>query len=138
MPDAGRIDQRHFRPGSIRPLVMLVLDDDEVRARFAYELTASGFDVVVTDVVASPGHADRPDVIVAEFAARPPGGGLSVESLSNDRRMRGIPVVAVARDVSGSTRELAREEGCAAVCLTTCSGADLAAGIRAVLDRGRQ
>jgi CheY-like chemotaxis protein len=135
MPDADSIDARRSRRELIRPLVLLVIDNDEVRARFAYQLAASGFDVAVTDVVAGLHHADRPDVIVAALDAERSRGGALVESLSNNRHLRGIPVVAVARDASAATRDRARREGCAAVCLTTCSGAALRAGLRAVLER---
>jgi len=116
------------------PLVLLAVEDGEVSARFAYQLTASGFSVV-TDAATDLHDARRPDVIVAKFAATRPSGGLSIANASDERRLRGIPVVAVADDVGDSTRDLARQEGCAAVCLTTCSGAALAAGIRAVLGR---
>jgi CheY-like chemotaxis protein len=139
MPNADSIDDRRSRQGPIRPLVLLVLDDDEVRARFAYQLTASGFDVAVTEVAAGLRHpVDRPDVIVAALSAARPGGGLSVGILADDPRLRGIPVVAVAGDASDTTRDLARQEGCAAMCVTTCSGATLGAGIRAVLDRSER
>jgi hypothetical protein len=165
--DADSIDDVRFRPASIRPLVLLALDNPALRARFAYQLMASGFDVVVTDGAADPRYAARAAVIVTESAAtrlahssfvcrrrasarRTAGlkagrytdietaldGSLLVGSASDDgRRLRSIPVIAVADDVGDSTRDLARREGCAAVCLTTCSGASLAAGIRAVLDR---
>jgi hypothetical protein len=49
-------------------------------------------------------------------------------------RLREVPVIAVADDVSDLTQTLARQDGCAAVCLTTCSSTALASGIHAVLD----
>jgi CheY-like chemotaxis protein len=134
-PDAHSIDAHRFRRGPVRPLVLLVIDNDEVRARFAYQLAASGFEVAVTDVAAGLHHADPPDVIVAALDAGRPGCGSLVASFATDRHLRGTPVVAVASDASAATRDLARQEGCAAVCLTTCSGEALGAGLRAVLDR---
>ena len=113
---------------------MLVVDDDDVRARFAYELAVSGFDVDVRDASDLRHSTYRPDVIIAAFSAARPGGGLP-PGIANDPRLRGIPVVAITDDSGQITRELARQQGFVAVCLTWCSGAALAAGIRAVLDR---
>jgi hypothetical protein len=129
-PEADSIDPRLSRSVAIRPLVLLALHDDAVRARFAYQLTALGFDVV-THETANLRDTCRPDVIVAELTAAPSGGGPGIGS--GGERLRAIPVVAVADDVSDMTRTVARRHGCAAVCLATCSTAALAAGINAVL-----
>ncbi len=129
-PAAESIDPRLSSSVAIRPVVLLTLHDDDVRARFAYQLAALGFDVV-THVTPDLRDACRPDVVVAELAAAPsdfaPGIG------AGDERFRGIPVIAVADDVSDMTRTIAQRRGCAAVCLATCSAAALAAGIHAVL-----
>jgi hypothetical protein len=69
---------------------------------------------------------------VAELTAAQ-RGGRSTAIASGDERLRAIPIVAVADDVSDTTRNFARSHGCAAVCLATCSAAALAAGIHAVL-----
>jgi len=133
-PDADSIEDRPSQPGSIRPLALLVVADDDVRARFAYQLTVSGFDVDVRDTADLRHTPHRPDVIVAAFSSARPGGGLP-SGIADDLRLRGIPVVAITEDSGQITRELARQKGFAAVCLTSCSGTALAAGIRAVLDR---
>jgi len=123
-----------MRPGHtalVRPTVLLALHDDDVRARFAYQLTALGFDVV-THVAADLRDFCRPDVIVAELEeAR--AGAAATAVVSGDERLRAVPVVAVADDVTDTTRTIARRHGCAAVCLATCSTAALAAGIHAVI-----
>jgi hypothetical protein len=116
----------------VRPIVLLAVQDDDVRARFAYHLTALGFDVV-THVIADLRDTCRPDVIVAELTAARSDGAPFTGISSGDERLRAIPMVAVADDVSDTTRKIARYNGCAAVCLATCSGAALAAGIHAVL-----
>jgi hypothetical protein len=123
---------RPSRRNSLPPLVLLAVAAEEVRARFAYQLAASGFNVV-TDVM-DLSDACRPDVIVADLDTTRPGGASSVANASDDARLRGVPVIAVADDVSALTQSLARQDGCAAVCLTTCSSAALASGIHAVLD----
>lgn len=132
MPNAESVDDRLLRPTSSRPLVLLAIDDDEVRARFAYELAASGFDVALT----APTTA-RPSIIVSTLSVENRGGGLPAEIRPGDPRSRGVPVIAIAPDANHETRDLARRRGCVAVCVTTCSGVALAAGIRAVLDRER-
>ena len=114
---------RPFRSDSIRPLVLLAIADDDVRARFAYELAASGFNVV-TNIATDLVDVRRPDVVVADLTG----------DLSRERGLAGIPVVAVVDNVRDTTRALARHEGAAAACLTTCSGAALAAGLLALLD----
>ena len=132
MPNAQRVDDRLLRRTPIRPLVLLAIDDDVARARFAYELSASGFDVALFVPTAA-----RPSIIVAALSPENRGGGLPAEIRTGDPRFRGIPVIAIAPDASPTTRNLARREGCVAVCITTCSGATLAAGLRTVLDRTR-
>ena len=131
MPNAESIDPRP-RSAALKPIVLLALHDEDVRARFAYQLAALGFDVV-TQVTGDPRSTCRPDVIVAELTAPPSGGTPSTGIASGDERLRAIPVVAVADDVSDLTRTVARRRGCAAVCLANCSAAALAAGIHAVL-----
>jgi hypothetical protein len=131
-PDDDSIGPRLSRRVAIRPIVLLALHNDDVRARFAYQLAALGFDVV-THVTPDRRDTYRPDVIVAELTAAPSVGAPTSGIGSGDDRLRAIPVVAVADDVSDMTRTIARRRGCAAVCLATCSAAALAAGIRAVL-----
>ncbi len=123
------------RRDSIQPLVLLAIAHDELRARFAYQLAASGF-TVVTDL-ATRLDASRPDVIVAELDGARPDVTSSVASIRGDERLRGVPVIAVADDVGVVTQTAARQGGCAAVCLTECSAEALASGIHAVLD-GRE
>jgi DNA-binding NarL/FixJ family response regulator len=102
-----------------------------MRARFAYQLASSGFGVV-TDIANL--DAAKPDVIVAELVATRHDGTASITNISHDRRLRGIPVIAIADDVSDLTQTLAGQGGCAAVCLTTCSVTALTSGIHAVLN----
>ncbi len=131
-PDVDSIDSRPSARAAVRRTVLLMLRDEDVRARFAYQLTALGFDVV-TRVTADRHDGRRPDVIVAELAPSQSGGGSAAEIAAGDTRLRAIPVVAVVDDVGGTTCSMARRHGCAAVCLATCSTAALAAGIHAVL-----
>jgi DNA-binding NarL/FixJ family response regulator len=130
-PDADSIGPRLSSSAAVRPIVLLALQDDDVRARFAYQLTALGFDVL-TQVTVDLRNSCRPDVIVVELTAAQSGSAPS-NGIASGERLRTIPVVAVADDVGDTTRNIARRHGCAAVCLATCSAAALAAGIHAVL-----
>jgi hypothetical protein len=136
MPNGQTVDERIARQGSIRPLVLLSIDDDDLRAKFAYELTGSGFDVTVIPVVSArrPIAGRRPDVIVAALNSQSGIDSLSSRTLVGDPGARGVPVVAIAPDLSEVMCDVARREGCVAICLTTCTGAALAIGLRAVLE----
>ena len=59
---------------------------------------------------------------------------MPVQRFKRDPGMRDVPIVAVAAEVGAATRDRARREGCAAVCLNTCPPDVLASGLRAVLD----
>jgi len=131
MPNARRVDDRLLRLTPIRPLVLLAIDDDDVRARFAYELNASGFNVAVTASTVA-----RPSIIVATLSADR-GGGLPAEIPASDPRFCGVPMIAIAPDASSAMCNLARGQGCVALCVATCSGATLVAGMWAVLDCAR-
>jgi CheY-like chemotaxis protein len=130
--DRDSLGHRLSRIAPARPIVLLALHDDDVRARFGYELTALGFDVVI-QTTADLRDSCRPDLIIAELTDAQVGAAHSNGIASGDERLRAIPVVAVAADVDDATRNIARRHGCAAVCLANCSAAVLAAGIHAVL-----
>lgn len=123
---------RPFHEDASGSVVLLVFVRDDLRARFAYQLSASGFDVV-TDIGSFRGP--RPDVIVAELDASTPGGISPITAISEQSGLGGLPVIAVTDDVGDRTQTLARRCGCAAICLATCSSMALTAGIRAVLGR---
>jgi hypothetical protein len=131
MPRPQSVVEGHHR---VRPVVLLALDS-ELRARFAFELVACGFDVALIENTVSPTRlADRgPDIIVTALSTEE-GNQWSPLMLRRDRRFRGVPVVGIAADTSVATRSRAQREGCAAVCLITCSANVLAVGLRALLD----
>ena len=119
-----------------RPLVVLAVDDDETRAAYAYSLAATGFDVTTagdTSTWRSPADG-RPSIIVAGVSEKGRDGWTPVQRFKRDPGTRDVPIVAVAAEVGAATRDRARREGCAAVCLKTCPPDVLASGLRAVLD----
>jgi hypothetical protein len=108
--DTDSIGPRFTRSAVARPVVLLALQNDDVRARFGYQLTALGFDVVMR--TADPRDRCRPDVIVTELTVAQLDAAHFNGTASSDEHFRAIP---------------------AAVCLASCSGAALSAGIHAVL-----
>ncbi|PYR34322.1 MAG: hypothetical protein DMF90_17535 [Acidobacteria bacterium] len=124
------------RQSSVRPLALLAVDSEEVRAEYTYALSATGFDVDAYDAAphrSNPPNA-RPSIIVVDVSAER-GGWLLVQRLKRDPGTRNIPVVALVAVVGVETLEHARREGCVAVCLATCPPPALAAGLRGVLER---
>ncbi len=119
-----------------RPLVVLAVDDEKTRAAYAYGLSATGFDVTTTGDTATwrSRGGGRPSIIVAGVSEETRDGWMPVQRFKRDPGMRDVPIVAVAAEVGAATRDRARREGCAAVCLNTCSADVLASGLRAVLD----
>ena len=139
MPEAETL--AGLRPDPItRPVVVLAIDDDHVRAMCALAVTLASFDVMAGDRVATV-HTDRwaprPDIVVADVSSDSRNGWAFVRALKRDDRTSDIPVVAMAADFGAATRERARREGCVAVCPKTCPADVLASGIRAVLNRQR-
>jgi len=119
-----------------RPLVVLAVDDEETRAAYAYGLAATGFDVTTAGDTTTwrLRAAGRPSIIVAGVSEEGRDGWMPVQRFKRDPGTRDVPIVAVAAQVGAATRDRARREGCAAVCLNTCTPDVLASGLRAVLD----
>ena len=117
----------------IRPVVMLAVDDEDARAAYTYALAANGFDVMIPNGAAAP-H-EHPSVIVVGVSIEGGDDWLRVRTFKREARTREVPIVAVVADAAAVTRERARREGCAALCLTTCPPAVLASGLRTVLER---
>jgi DNA-binding NarL/FixJ family response regulator len=119
-----------------RPLVLLALHNDATRAMYAYGLSANGFDVITTGGVSTtPTHesASQPDVIVVDL---PTGGDAGfARLLGRGVDTDDVPIVALIPNIGTASCDRARQAGCAAVCLTTCTADVLASGLREVLER---
>jgi CheY-like chemotaxis protein len=123
------------RQQPVRPLVVLAVDNEETWAAYAYGLSATGFDVTTAGDATAWHSRVRPSVIVADVSGQQRDGWIPVQRFRRDPRMCDVPIVAVAAEVGAATRDRARREGCAAVCLNTCPPDVLASGLRAVLER---
>ena len=126
------------RPSPVRPLVVLAVDNEKTRAAYAYSLSATGFDVTTAgEAAVSQWRASqhRPSIIVADVSGARGDAWVPVQRFKRDPHTCDVPIVAVAAEVSAATRDRARREGCAAVCLSTCPADVLASGLWAVLER---
>jgi DNA-binding response OmpR family regulator len=123
-----------------RPVIVLAIDDEEMRATYAFAILAVGFEVMTADHAIDVQHDRRAllaDIIVVDVSPASRHGWPFVQKLKRHRRTFDIPVIAVAANVGTATCERARREGCVAVCVRGCPAEMMAAGIRAVLDRAR-
>jgi DNA-binding NarL/FixJ family response regulator len=118
----------------VRPIVLLAVTDQQLRAAHAYALCAAGFEVVIPDATGAAFSTLRPDIVLIDLTDLHNGVYHNAQSFIWDL-LGEVPIVALVPEVGRSSCELARRAGCAAVCLVTCSAEVLAAGLRAVLER---
>ena len=99
----------------LRPLVLLVEDQSELRQMYVQELELSGFDVIQAENGAQAvtnTAAHRPDVVLMDLSLPVLDGWEATRRLKNDSRTSHIPVVALtAHDASGELQR-ATSAGC--------------------------
>ena len=99
----------------VRPLVLIVEDQSELRQLYAQQLSISGFDVIEAEngadaVAHTASHA--PDVILMDLSLPIVDGWEATRRLKADHRTAHIPVVALtAHDGSGELQRATRA-GC--------------------------
>lgn len=99
----------------VRPLVLIVEDQAELRQLYAQQLSISGFDVIEAEngadaVAHTASHA--PDVILMDLSLPIVDGWEATRRLKADHRTAHIPVVALtAHDGSGELQRATRA-GC--------------------------
>jgi CheY-like chemotaxis protein len=117
--------------------VLIVERHEDIRAMYAFALSAAEFEVVAIE---DNSEAFRraweihPDIIVADLPM-PSEGWQFLESLKQSARTRDIPIVAMSGDVQRSVQERIEREGLAAFFPKPCLPDELAVGLREVLDR---
>ena len=132
------MDRRRPHRIPARPLVLIVDDDEDTRAMYAFALSASGFDVAVADSTVDPFNRITemlPDIILAALESRGGDEWALLGVLKHDPRTVEIPVVVLTSRSAKIVRERAEREGCAALCVKPCLPDVLAVGLRAVLER---
>jgi two-component system cell cycle response regulator DivK len=124
------------RSHRVRPLVLIVEDQSELRQLYVQELTLSGFDVIEAangaDAIA---HTSQwfPDVVLMDLSLPIVDGWEATRRLKDDSRTAHIPVVAItAHDGSGELQRPTRA-GCDWFVPKPCQPHDLIEEIRRVL-----
>jgi CheY-like chemotaxis protein len=125
-------------PDRIRPLILLVEDQSDLRHLYAYQLTISGYDVIEAEngeqaIDRTTSHV--PDVVLMDLSLPVVDGWEATRRLKGDQRTAHIPVVALtAHDGSGEL-ERATRAGCDWFVPKPCPPDALIAEIRRVLAR---
>ena len=122
----------------VKPLILLVEDQSDLRQMYAQQLELSGFEVIEAangaDAVARTAeHA--PDVVLMDLSLPILDGWEATRRLKNDARTAHIPVVALtAHDESGELQRATRA-GCDWFVPKPCPPDALVTEIRRVLAR---
>jgi CheY-like chemotaxis protein len=122
----------------LRPLIVLVEDQSDLRHLYAYQLTISGYDVI--EAANGAEAIDRttshvPDVVLMDLSLPVVDGWEATRRLKGDQRTAHIPVVALtAHDGSGELQRATRA-GCDWFVPKPCPPDALIAEVRRVLAR---
>jgi two-component system cell cycle response regulator DivK len=124
------------RTRRVRPLVLIVEDQLELRQLYAEELSMSGFDVIQAgDGAEALTHTAEhfPDVVLMDLSLPVVDGWEATRRLKGDKRTAHIPVVALtAHDGSGELQR-ATKAGCDWFVPKPCPPQDLIEEVRRVL-----
>jgi CheY-like chemotaxis protein len=122
----------------LRPLVLLVEDQSELRQMYVQQLALSGFDVIeaengVDAVTNTATH--RPDVVLMDLSLPVLDGWEATRRLKNDARTAHIPVVALTAHDESAELQRATNAGCEWLVPKPCPPDALITEIRRVLAR---
>ena len=127
--------------GRVRPLILIVEDQSELRALYVQYLAISGFDVIEAGNGAEAitvTTAQSPDVVLMDLSLPVIDGWEATRRLKSDLRTAHIPVVALtAHDGSGEL-ERATSAGCDWLVPKPCPPDALITEVRRVLAANRQ
>jgi CheY-like chemotaxis protein len=129
-------DELTAKSERVRPLILLVEDQSDLRRLYAQQLTMSGFDVVEAADGAEAVRwtsAHSPDVVLMDLSLPVLDGWEATRRLKGDRKTAHIPVVALtAHDGAGDLQQ-ATEAGCDWFVPKPCPPDALIAEVRRVL-----
>ena len=123
----------------MRPLILIVEDQSELRQLYVQQLVMSGFDVI--EASDGEGAIERtssqfPDVVLMDLSLPVIDGWEATRRLKSDARTAHIPVVALtAHDGSGELQR-ATDAGCDWFVPKPCPPDALITEVRRVLDKG--
>ena len=120
----------------IKPLVLLVEDQSELRQMYVEHLALSGFDVIeaengVDAVTNTTAHS--PDVVLMDLSLPVLDGWEATRRLKNDARTAHIPVVALTAHDEADELQRATNAGCDWLVPKPCPPDALVTEIRRVL-----
>ena len=122
----------------VKPLILLVEDQSELRRMYAQQLELSGFDVIEAgngEDALTRTAADSPDVALMDLSRPVLDGWEATRRLKTDERTAHIPIVALtAHDESGDLQRATRA-GCDWFVPKPCPPDALVVEIRRVLAR---
>ena len=99
----------------VKPLILLVEDQSDLRRMYAQQLELSGFDVIEAgngEDALTRTAADSPDVVLMDLSLPVLDGWEATRRLKTDERTAHIPIVALtAHDESGDLQRATRA-GC--------------------------
>jgi CheY-like chemotaxis protein len=129
-------DELRAKPERVRPLILIVEDQSDLRRMYAEQLTMSGFDVIEAANGAEAVRwtsAHSPDVVLMDLSLPVLDGWQATRLLKGDEKTAHIPVVALtARDGAGDLQQ-ATEAGCDWFVPKPCPPDALIAEVRRVL-----
>lgn len=121
----------------VRPVVLVVDDNDDTRVMYAHLLQAAGFKV---KLAANGGEAlaaadERPGVIIMDLAMPGLNGWEATRRLKTAERTKDIPIIVLTAHSLDHYREVAVAAGCDAFLSKPCAIEELVAAVRRALDR---
>jgi CheY-like chemotaxis protein len=129
-------DELAAKPERVRPLILIVEDQPDLRRLYAQQLTMSGFDVIEAANGAEAVRwtsAHSPDVVLMDLSLPVLDGWEATRRLKGDEKTAHIPVVALtAHDGAGDLQQ-ATEAGCDWFVPKPCPPDALIAEVRRVL-----
>ena len=106
----------HGRPPErVRPLILIVEDETDLRKLYVEQLAISGFDVIeAADGAAAVIRAEMevPDVVLMDLSIPVVDGWEATRRIKTDTRTAHIPVVALTAHDGAGELQRARESGC--------------------------
>jgi two-component system, cell cycle response regulator DivK len=118
------------------PLVLIVDDDEDSCAMYAYALLAMGFQPIVADSgeeAFARACAMHPDVVVADVILPGMSGVELTRKLRHDDRTKEAAIIVMTGRTFGSEQQQAHEAGCDRFLLKPCLPDELASQIRQLL-----
>ena len=127
--------------GRVRPLVLIVEDQSDLRLLYVEHLTTSGFDVIeAANGAEAIDHtsARMPDVVLMDLSMPIVDGWEATRRLKADESTRHIPIVALTGHALAGASDGAKKAGCDSFVTKPCLPDDLVVEVRRMLNAVKQ